>query len=83
MFLLDLILALTLDLDVMVLDFEDGVALNQKPKARELVAQALAHSDFGRTERTIRMNAVHSGEERFVEGFEIFNFKFWEYQQIH
>lgn len=54
--------ALGLDLDVMVLDFEDGVALNQKPKARQLVAEMLSKADFGRTERTVRINSIKSGE---------------------
>ena len=58
--------ALGLDLDVMVLDFEDGVALNQKPKARQLVAETLLKQDFGRTERTVRINSIKSGENLFV-----------------
>jgi hypothetical protein len=58
--------ALGLDLDVMVLDFEDGVALNQKPKARQLVAETLRKAEFGRTERTVRINSIKSGEDLYV-----------------
>lgn len=59
-------LALGLDLDVMVLDFEDGVALNQKSKARQLVADTLKSSQFGRTERTVRINSIKAGEDLYV-----------------
>lgn len=58
--------ALGLDLDVMVLDFEDGVALNQKAKARQLVADTLKNAQFGRTERTVRINSIKAGEELYV-----------------
>lgn len=58
--------ALGLDLDVMVLDFEDGVALNQKTKARQLVAETLRNSQFGRTERTVRINSIKAGEDLYV-----------------
>jgi len=61
-----LILALGLDIDVMVLDFEDGVALNQKPKARQLVAEMLSKTDFGRTERTVRINSIKAGDGLYV-----------------
>lgn len=60
-------LALGLDLDVMVLDFEDGVALNQKAKARQLVAETLKSAQFGRTERTVRINSIKAGEELYVD----------------
>lgn len=58
--------ALGLDLDVMVLDFEDGVALNQKTKARQLVAETLHKADFGRTEKTVRINSIKAGEDLYV-----------------
>lgn len=60
-------LAMGLDLDVMVLDFEDGVALNQKAKARQLVAETLRNGEFGRTERTVRINSIKAGEELYVK----------------
>jgi citrate lyase beta subunit len=50
--------AATLNVDSVVLDLEDGVALNNKAAARETVAAALRELDFGRTERIVRTNAV-------------------------
>lgn len=50
----------------MVLDFEDGVALNQKPKARQLVAEVLQSANFGRSERTVRINSIKAGEDLYV-----------------
>jgi citrate lyase subunit beta-like protein len=55
--------ALTLDADCLVLDFEDGVALNQKEKARSLVCHYLSKESFGRAERCVRINSVSSGQE--------------------
>lgn len=46
-----------MDLDVAVLDWEDGVALSEKDNARRLVAHALSSTSFGRTERCIRINS--------------------------
>ena len=60
------VLAMGLDIDVMVLDFEDGVALNQKPNARRLVADFLSKGDFGRTERTVRINSIKAGDDLYV-----------------
>lgn len=50
----------------MVLDFEDGVALNQKPNARRLVADLLSKGDFGRSERTVRINSIKAGDDLYV-----------------
>ncbi len=52
--------ALTLDVDAVILDLEDGVALGQKAAARTTVAQALAMLDFGQRERIVRVNALES-----------------------
>jgi citrate lyase beta subunit len=51
----------SLDVDSVVLDLEDGVALNNKVAAREVVAAALREVHFGRTERIVRVNAVVEG----------------------
>eukprot|EP01116_Phalansterium_solitarium_P007122 TRINITY_DN19629_c0_g1_i1.p1 TRINITY_DN19629_c0_g1~~TRINITY_DN19629_c0_g1_i1.p1 ORF type:complete len:322 (-),score=96.66 TRINITY_DN19629_c0_g1_i1:87-1052(-) len=56
--------ATTLDLDCVVLDLEDGVAINQKTAARQGVVDAVQHGEFGRAERLIRMNAIGSGLEQ-------------------
>jgi citrate lyase beta subunit len=47
--------------DCVCLDLEDGVALNRKEAAREVIARALRELDFGRSERLVRMNSLHSG----------------------
>jgi citrate lyase beta subunit/acyl dehydratase len=48
--------AAQLDVDSIVMDLEDGVALNRKDEARRTVVEALQTLDFGRTERLIRLN---------------------------
>ena len=54
----------TLDIDVAVLDLEDGVSLNRKDEARKLVYQYLKDDKFPiHTERSIRMNHIGSGLE--------------------
>ena len=52
----------TLNVDSVCLDLEDGVALNQKSNAREIVARALQSMKFN-SERLARINAVGSGLE--------------------
>src|SRR5579859_5565224 len=52
-----------IDIDSLILDIEDGVALAQKDAARQTIVQALNTLDFGRSERLIRINAVDSGFE--------------------
>ncbi len=47
-----------LDVDSIIMDLEDGVALNNKVAARESVAQALTEVDFGRSERLVRTNMI-------------------------
>ncbi len=42
--------------DTVILDMEDGVALNAKAEARAVIAQGLREHDFGRSERLIRIN---------------------------
>lgn len=50
-------------MDCVVLDLEDGVAINQKQTARELVVKSFQTLNFGRAEKSIRMNAIGSGLE--------------------
>lgn len=49
-----------LDVDSLIMDLEDGVALNRKPAARETVLAALREVDFGARERLVRVNPVSS-----------------------
>lgn len=55
--------ATTLSVDCVCMDMEDGVALNRKSAAREIIAQAMRELDFGDSERCIRINGVGSGLE--------------------
>jgi citrate lyase subunit beta-like protein len=55
--------ALTLDVDCICMDLEDGVALSEKSVARAVVTKALEELDFGRSEKLVRINAVGSGLE--------------------
>ena len=55
--------ALTLSVDCICMDMEDGVAPNRKSEARRTIAKALRELDFGRSEKLARINAVGSGLE--------------------
>jgi len=55
--------ALTLSVDCICMDMEDGVALNRKAEARAIIAKALQELDFGASEKLARINAVGSGME--------------------
>lgn len=55
--------AATLGVDCICMDMEDGVALNRKLEARQIIITALQSLDFGRAERLARINAVGSGLE--------------------
>jgi citrate lyase subunit beta-like protein len=55
--------ALTLDVDCICMDLEDGVAFNRKTEARRTIAKALGELNFGRSERLARINAIGSGLE--------------------
>jgi len=55
--------ALTLGVDCVCMDMEDGVAPNRKTEARRTIAEALSELDFGRSEKLARINAVGSGLE--------------------
>jgi citrate lyase beta subunit len=55
--------ALTLNVDCICMDMEDGVALNRKAEARATIVKALQELDFGASEKLARINAVGSGLE--------------------
>ncbi len=50
-----------LDVDSIIMDLEDGVALNNKVAARDAVLSALHEVDFGRSERLVRTNMIIPG----------------------
>lgn len=56
--------SITLGVDCICMDMEDGVALNRKVEARASIAQALQDLDFGNAEKLVRINAVGSGFEQ-------------------
>lgn len=56
--------SLTLRVDCICMDMEDGTALSRKAEARAVIALALQELDFGRSEKLARINAVGSGFER-------------------
>jgi citrate lyase beta subunit len=56
--------ALTLGVDSICMDMEDGVALNRKAEARAAIAKALQELNFGTSEKLARVNAVGSGFEK-------------------
>jgi citrate lyase beta subunit len=47
--------------DCVIMDLEDGVALNRKTDARQTIVVALRELDFGRVEKIVRINALDSG----------------------
>jgi citrate lyase beta subunit len=49
--------------DSVIMDLEDGVAVNRKADARHSVFHALKEVNFGRSERLVRINAIGSGLE--------------------
>src|SRR5690349_1507628 len=52
-----------LGVDSIIMDLEDGVALNNKSAARATIAAALRELNFGRAEKLVRINPVGSGLE--------------------
>ena len=55
--------ATTLPADSIIMDLEDGVALNRKAEARATIVTALRTLDFGGRERLVRINPIGSGFE--------------------
>ncbi len=50
--------------DAVIMDIEDGTALNRKQAARDTIRAALASVAFGRTEKLVRVNAPDTGWTR-------------------
>lgn len=48
---------LALDVDSLILDLEDSIAVSKKEEARQAVTSSLQTVDFGRKERVVRVNA--------------------------
>jgi citrate lyase beta subunit len=55
--------ALTLKVDCICMDMEDGVAPDRKLDARQIILSALHELDFGSSEKLVRINPVGSGLE--------------------
>ncbi len=53
--------SITLGVDCICLDLEDGVAVNRKLGARDTITEALQKLDFGHSERLVRINPLQSG----------------------
>ena len=56
--------AISLGVDCICMDLEDGVAANRKEQARLTVSQALQTLSFGKSECLVRINPVGSGLEQ-------------------
>lgn len=56
--------SITLGVDSICMDMEDGTAINKKAEARETIAKALRELDFGTSEKLARINSVGSGWEQ-------------------
>ena len=60
--------AAALGVDAVILDLEDGVALNRKDEARATILEALKSTNFGPAERLVRINPFYTGRaERDLE----------------
>lgn len=58
--------AATLNVDSVIMDLEDGVALSEKATARQVVHNALSTLDFGPRERLVRINPA-TDDPAFVD----------------
>ena len=56
--------AITLHVDSICMDMEDGTALSHKQEARNTIAKALQELKFGKAEKLVRINTVGSGLEK-------------------
>ncbi|MFN3492341.1 MAG: HpcH/HpaI aldolase/citrate lyase family protein [Anaerolineales bacterium] len=56
--------SITLGVDSICMDMEDGTAVTKKAEARETIAKALQELDFGSSEKLARINSVGSGWEK-------------------
>jgi citrate lyase subunit beta-like protein len=55
--------SLTLGVDCICMDMEDGTAFSRKAEARTTIAKALQELDFGVSEKLARLNSIGSGFE--------------------
>jgi citrate lyase subunit beta-like protein len=55
--------SLTLGVDSICMDMEDGAAVSKKEQARATIVRALQELDFGKSEKLARINSVGSGWE--------------------
>jgi citrate lyase subunit beta-like protein len=55
--------SITLGVDSICMDMEDGAAVNKKAEARATIIRALKELDFGESEKLARINSVGSGWE--------------------
>jgi len=56
--------SVTLGVDSICIDMEDGTAINKKDLARATIIKALQELDFGKSEKLARINSVGSGWEK-------------------
>jgi len=56
--------SITLGVDSICMDMEDGAAVNKKAEARVTISKALQELDFGDSEKLARINSVGSGWEK-------------------
>jgi len=56
--------SITLGVDCICMDMEDGTAVSKKNEARVTIAHALQELDFGKSEKLARINSVGSGWEK-------------------
>jgi len=56
--------SVTLGVDSICMDMEDGTAVNKKAESRQTIAKALQELDFGASEKLARINSVGSGWEQ-------------------
>jgi len=56
--------SVTLGVDSICMDMEDGTAINKKDLARATIIKALQELDFGKSEKLARINSVGSGWEK-------------------
>lgn len=56
--------SITLGVDSICMDMEDGAAVNKKAEARETIVKALQELDFGSSEKLARINSIGSGWEK-------------------
>jgi citrate lyase subunit beta-like protein len=56
--------SITLGVDSICMDMEDGAAVNKKVEARTTIVRALQELDFGKSEKLARINSVGSGWEK-------------------